>query len=89
MARIALQPDPRSAKAPPRVAVDQARYSAADRARHPAADRAIGSLADRRATQRIALRELLEWVALAGAVLAGSSQLVGLLFGLFIFTSAA
>lgn len=39
--------------------------------------------------RRVVIRDVLEWLALAGAVVAGSAQLVGLLFGLFAFTTAA
>jgi hypothetical protein len=34
------------------------------------------------------VREALEWLALAGAVLAGLAQLLPLLFGLWIFSNA-
>lgn len=35
------------------------------------------------------VRDALEWLALAGAVLAGLAQLLPLLFGLWIFSTAA
>lgn len=35
------------------------------------------------------LRDAIEWLALAGAVVAGMAQLLPLLFGLWIFSTAA
>lgn len=35
-----------------------------------------------------AKRDVVEWLAVAGAVLAGASQLAGLMFGLWTFTTA-
>lgn len=43
----------------------------------------------KRAARPSRVREALEWLALAGAVMAGLAQLLPFLFGLWIFSSAA
>ncbi|HZD53347.1 MAG TPA: hypothetical protein VE175_09880 [Woeseiaceae bacterium] len=56
------------------------------------ADRVMAEIAAQplpaRPPTRTSIRDLVEWLAVAGAVLAGASQLAGFLFGIWTFTAA-